>query len=87
MHQNNSKHVIWSEMEGTLSNQPIDKNSLPCLSNLLRTEMYAKVMVLCSVVEEIINNDKNHVWVYSNDGFGRSGVGNYIVQSLTINDV
>ena len=87
MHQNNSKHVIWSEMEGTLSNQPIDKNSLPCLSNLLRTEMYAKVMVLCSVVEEIMNNDKNHVWVYSNDGFGRSGVGNYIVQSLTINDV
>ena len=44
-------------------------------------------MVLCSVVEEIMNNDTKPCVVYSNDGSGQSGVGNYVVQSLTINGV
>ena len=44
-------------------------------------------MVLCSVVEEIMNNDTKPCMVYSNDGSGQSGVGNYVVQSLTINGV
>ena len=44
-------------------------------------------MVLCSVVEEIMNNDTKPCMVYSNDGSGQSGVGNYVVQSLTVNGV
>ena len=68
-------------------NQSIDNNSLPCLSNLRRTERYAEALVLCPVVEEIVRNDAKSCVVYSSDGSGQSGVGNYVVQSLTINGV
>ena len=35
-------------------NQSVDKNCLPCMSNLRRTERYVEVMVLYEIVEEII---------------------------------
>ena len=59
----------WKEY---CSNQPIDNNSLPCLSNLQRTKRYAEVIVLCSVVKEIMNNDKKSCAVYSNNGLDKA---------------
>ena len=55
----------WKEY---FPNQPIDKNSLPCLSNLRRTGRYARAIVLCSVVKEIMNKDTKSCMVYSNNG-------------------
>ena len=74
----------WKEYS---PNQPTDNNNLPYLSNLRRTERYTEAMVLYPVAEEIMNNDTKSCVVYSNHGSGQSGVGNYVVQSLTINCV
>ena len=41
-------------------------------------------MVLSSITEEMMNSE-NSTFVYSNDGSAMSGVGNYVVQSVTIN--
>ena len=62
-----------------------DNNTLPSMSNARRTERYAEAMVLNLIVEEIMQHDSQSCVVYPNDGSGQSGVGNYIVQSLTVN--
>ena len=54
-------------------NQSIDNNSLPCLSNLRRTERYAEALVLWAMVEEIVSNNTKSCVVYSSDGSGQSG--------------
>ena len=41
-------------------------------------------MALNAIVDELMD-EKNHATVYANDGSSRSGVGSYVVQSLTIN--
>ena len=41
-------------------------------------------MVLSSITEQMMNS-QNSIIVYSNDGSGMSGVGKYVVQSVTIN--
>ena len=43
-----------------------------------------EAMALSLIVEEIMSGDDVCV-VYSNDGSAQSGVGNYVVQSFTIN--
>ena len=66
--------------------QPTDKNSLPAGSNMRRVEPYLEAMALASIVEEIMEGKKTVV-TYSNDGSAMSGVGNYVVQSFTVNNV
>ena len=51
-----------------------------------RVESYLEAMALASMVEEIMSG-KKMVITYSNDGSAMSGVGNYVVQSFTINNV
>ena len=66
--------------------QPTDKNTLPAGSNMRRVEPYLEAMALASIVEEIMGG-KKLVVTYSNDGSAMSGVGSYVVQSFTINNV
>ena len=65
-------------------NEPYDINTLPGSSNFYRLDPYLKAMVLCSITEQMMISN-NFTIVYSNDGSGMSGVGNYVVQSVTIN--
>lgn len=67
-------------------NFPTDKNTLPAGSNLRRIEPYLEVMALGAIVQEIMESG-NATVMYANDGSAMSGVGNYVVQSLTINGV
>lgn len=70
------------------SNNVINNNTLPSMSNTRRTECYIEAMALGLLVEEIMNeNVENSCIVYSNDGSSQSGVGNYVVQSLTVNGI
>ena len=62
---------------------PTDKNTLPAGSNMRRVEPYLEAMALASIVEEVMTGAKV---TYSNDGSAMSGVGNYVVQSFTINN-
>ena len=63
--------------------KPSNRNTLPAASNSRRTEPYIEAMALAAIVEEIMNGSKVSV-MYANDGSAQSGVGNYVVQSLTI---
>ena len=65
-------------------NEPYDINTLPASSNTNRLDPYLKAMVLCSITEQMMISNNSTV-VYSNDRSGMSGVGNYVVQSVTIN--
>ena len=65
---------------------PTNCNTLPAGSNMRRVEPYIEAMALSSIVEEIMTGEKMTV-TYSNDGSAMSGVGKYVVQSLTINKV
>ena len=65
-------------------NKPSDCNTLPSMSNTRRVEPYIEAMALSRIVDELMNSEEACV-VYSNDGSSLSGVGKFIVQSLTIN--
>ena len=56
------------------------------MKNMQQTEPFFEVMALNAIVEEIMK-EGNIATVYANDGSSRSGVGSYVVQSLTINGV
>ena len=71
--------VYSSEEYGT------DNNPLPSMSNTCRTEKYMEAMALCSIVEEIMQEDNETCVVYSNDGSSQRITGSYVVQSLTVN--
>ena len=75
-----NKFGPWKVFE---PNQPYDVNTLPASSNTNRLDPYVEAMVLCSITEQMMNSDNSTI-VYSNDGSGMSGVGNYVVQSVTI---
>ena len=66
--------------------KPIDSNTLPAKSNSRRTELYIDAMALASIVEEVVGSRKVSV-TYANNGSVMSGVGSYVVQSLTIDGV
>ena len=65
----------------------IDNNTLPFPSNARRTEKYMEAMALAMIVNDIMQEDSESCVVYSNDGSAQSGLGSFIVQSLTINGV
>ena len=66
--------------------EPTDKNTFPAGSNIRRVEPFMEAMALVSVVEEVMSG-KRIVVTYSNDGSAMSGLGSYVVQSLTIDNV
>ena len=57
------------------------------IKNLVHTEPYFEAMALSSIVEEMMSEDTIASITYSNDGSSMSGVGLYVVQSLTLNGV
>ena len=63
----------------------IDINTLPCPKAVRQTESYMEAMALGMIVNEIMSEDNETVVVYSNDGSALSGLGSYVVQSVTIN--
>ena len=67
--------------------QTIDVNTLPCQKSFRVTETCLEAMALGRIVDEIMDDTSDVTVVYSNDGSARSGVGSYVVQSLTINGV
>ena len=64
-----------------------DLNRLPTMKNLVHTEPYFEAMALSSMVEEMMSEDTIVSITYSNDGSSMSGVGSYVVQSLTLSGV
>ena len=70
----------WKTFE---NNKPIDKNTLPASSNTKRLEPYIEAMVLSSITDQIMCSNDSTI-VYSNDGSALSGVGNFVVQSISI---
>ena len=66
-----------------------DENTMPATSNNRRVEPEMEAMALCSIVEEIMDNSNvgENCVVLSNDGSSASGVGAYVVQSLTVNGI
>ena len=65
--------------------KPTDDNTLPAASNTRRVEPYLEAMALSTIVEEVMNGSK--AVMYANDGSAMSGVGNYVIQSITIDGV
>lgn len=70
----------WKTFE---KNKPIDKNTLPASSNVKRIEPYVEAMILSSITEQIMCSSESTI-VYSNDGSALSRVGNFVVQSISI---
>ena len=70
----------WKVFE---AKKPYDVNTLPASSNTNRLDPYVEAMVLSSITEQIMCSTISTV-MYSNDGSAMSGVGNYVVQSVTI---
>ena len=66
-----------------------DENTMPATSNNRRVEPEMEAMALCSIVEEIMDNSNvgENCVILSNDGSSASGVGAYVVQSLTVNGI
>ena len=61
-----------------------DLDRLPTMRNILEIEPFFEGMALNALVKERMKDDITAT-VYANDGSSRSGVGSYVVQSLTIN--
>ena len=59
-------------------------DTLPSIRYNLQSEPFFEAIVLNAVVEEIME-DNTIATVYTNDASSRSGVGLYVIQSLTIN--
>ena len=57
------------------------------MKNILHTEPLFEGMTLCAIVDEILSSETDAAITYPNDGFSMSGVGLYVIQSLTINGV
>ena len=51
-------------------------NTFSVSSNTNRLDPFVEAMVLCSITEQMMTSDNSTI-VYSNDGFGMSGVSNY----------
>ena len=68
--------------------EDIDDNTLPMRKNCRVNSKLFEAMALSLLVEDIMNDQTNSTCiVYSNDGSGMNKLGNYVVQSLSINGV
>ena len=61
------------------------KNTLPAHTNGRRVEVQVEAMALHMIIEELMTGEA--CVVYFIDGSAQSGVGHYVVQSLSINGV
>ena len=58
---------------------------LPVGSNTCKVEPYLEAVALSTIIEEVMKGGK--CVVYGNDGSAQSGIGNYVVQSITLDGV
>ena len=59
-------------------------NTLPKSCNTNRLDSYVEAIVICSITKQMMISNNSTI-VYFNDGSGMSGVGNFVIQSVTIN--
>ena len=76
------EYGAWKHYE---RDKPTTYNTLPTINNTNRTEAYVEALILAGITNEIMSSEMEIVVTYSNDGSALSGVGNYIVQSFSIN--
>ena len=76
------KYVEWKKYMANTGNT---KNTLPAHTNGRRVEVQVEAMALHMIIEELMTGEA--CVVYFIDGSAQSGVGHYVVQSLSINDV
>ena len=96
---NSKYHMTLSQIEGSFieiarifgrdwkvysPNSIIDNDTLPSMTNLVRTRHYVEALALSSIVDELMSSEGGSI-TYSNDGSAQNKVGNYVVQSITIN--
>ena len=72
------------ELESYNTHQTPDLDTLPKMRNILQIKHLFEAMTLNAIVGEIMKAVTTACTVYANDGSSRSGLGYYIVQSLTI---
>ena len=65
----------------------IDNDTLPSMTNIVRTRDFAEAMALNSIVEEVMSSSEGSSVTYSSDGSAMNKVGSYVVQSITVNGV
>ena len=78
--------VFGREWKAFSPNDTINQDTLPSMTNLVRTRNYVEAMALNNIVEEIMSSDGGSI-TYSNDGSSLNKVGSYIVQSITVNGI
>ena len=79
-------HIFGRDWKPYSQNSTITDDTLPCRTNLVRTRDYLEAMALNSIVEEVMNSEGSSI-TYANDGSAQNKVGNYIVQSITVNGI
>lgn len=77
--------VFGREWKAFTSNG-VDNDTLPAMTNLVRTRSYVEAMALNNIVEEMMSSDSSSI-TYANDGSSMSKVGNYVVQSIHVNGI
>ena len=77
-------HKEWKVHE---DNEDYDRNALPCSSNSRCVENYVEAAALAAIADEMMNEDNDSTITYSHDGSAKSGVGSFVVQSITINGI
>ena len=83
-HCNNCKMLFGQDWKPYNKHKTPGLDTLTSTRNILQTEPFFEAMALNAIVEDIMKDDITAT-VYANDGSSRSGVGSYVVQSLTIN--
>ena len=76
------EYGVWKRYE---RDEPTTHDTLPAISNTKRTEAYVEALILAGRTNEIMLFELETVITYSNDGSVQFGVGNYLVQSFSIN--
>ena len=75
----------YGEQKKYMANCKTIKNTLPAHSNARRVEVQVEAVVLHMTVQKLMTGEA--CVVYSNDGLAQYGMGNYVVQYLSINHV
>ena len=78
-------HLFGLEWKAYQKHETPDFDTLPRMDNLRQTEVLFEAMALNAIVKDMMKDESTSSITYSNDGSSRSGVGSYVVQSLTIN--
>ena len=71
----------WKQYEGDVLTT---YNTLSAISNTNKTEAYVEALIVASITYEMLS-EMETVVSCPNDDFAQSGVGNYVLQSFSVN--